>query len=213
MWHVCIQLLPKTVPPVRLFSENKKSPPCRLTERGAIPYNKGREYTATCGLGPNRYFVELRNRHLPGWRFHRFRLMRIVTVQPRICNVMVIGIISPPFRECSPNRPPLMFSIRLVLWTSRMTPFYHKRPSLSTTAACIWRLFLCFSEQVYQTSTNPSPESLVPQGVPGFCRFGPRHKSTKCLPREHFPPIPAHFLWISSHFPPFDMPERVVIRH
>ena len=52
MWHVCIQLLPKTVPPVRLNHRNKKSPPCRLTERGAIPYNKSREYTATCGLGP-----------------------------------------------------------------------------------------------------------------------------------------------------------------
>ena len=37
---------------VNVDSKNKESPLCRLTERGAIPYNKGREYTATCGLGP-----------------------------------------------------------------------------------------------------------------------------------------------------------------
>ena len=105
----------KPCPQCAYFSEDKKSPPCRLTERGAIPYNKSREYTATCGLGSSVYMLQTRNRHLAEWRFHRFRVMRIVTVQPRICNVMVIGIYSPPFRECSPNRPPLML---VYAWSS-----------------------------------------------------------------------------------------------
>ena len=160
MWHVCIQLLPKTVPPVRLFCQNKKSPPCRLTERGAIPYNKSREYTATCGLGPNRYFVELRNRHLPGWRFHRFRLMRIVTVQPRICNVMVIGIYSPPLRECSPNRPPLML---VYAWSSGLRGRHH-------------------------STINALPCLLLPPGFGGFfCVF--QSKSTKRLPTQARNPL------------------------
>ena len=36
-----------------------------------------------------------RNRHLPEWRFLPF--MRIVTVSPKIWNVSVIGIRTPPF--------------------------------------------------------------------------------------------------------------------
>ena len=160
MWHVCIQLLPKTVPPVRLFSENKKSPPCRLTERGAIPYNKGREYTATCGLGSSVYMLQTRNRHLAEWRFHRFRLMRIVTVQPRICNVMVIGIISPPFRECSPNRPPLML---VYAWSSGLRGRHH-------------------------STINALPCLLLPPGFGGFfCVF--QSKSTKRLPTQARNPL------------------------
>ena len=40
---------------------------------------------------------ERRNRHLAEWRFLPF--IRTVTVYPRIWNVMIIGIASPPFGE------------------------------------------------------------------------------------------------------------------
>ena len=42
------------------------------------------------------------NRHLAEWRFSPFIL--IVTTYPRIWNVKVIGIGSPPFGGRSPNR-------------------------------------------------------------------------------------------------------------
>lgn len=104
--------------------------------------------------------TRLRNRHLPGWRFHRFRLMRIVTVQPRICNVMVIGIYSPPFRECSPNRPPLML---VYAWSSGLRG------------------------RQYSTINAP-PCLLLPPGFGGFfCVF--QSKSTKRLPTQARNPL------------------------
>ena len=65
-------------PSAPFLPETKKSPPCRLTERGAIPYNKGREYTATCGLGPVLKYFYQETVTGPWWRFHL--LIRIVTV-------------------------------------------------------------------------------------------------------------------------------------
>ena len=44
------------------------------------------------------------SRYLPEWRF--WLLMRIVTVNPKIWNVSVIGIVTPPLQEMSHNRPP-----------------------------------------------------------------------------------------------------------
>ena len=143
MWHVCIQLLPKTVPPVRLFSENKKSPPCRLTERGAIPYNKGRGTPRLAVWARLKNYICYETVTGLGWRFHRFRLMRIVTVQPRICNVMVIGIISPPLRECSPNRPPLVF---VYFWS----------PGLRERCYCTINLGTCLQMSMQKTK-NPRP--------------------------------------------------------
>ena len=86
-----------------------------LTERGAIPYNKSRGTPRLAVWARLKNYICYETVTGLGWRFHRFRLMRIVTVQPRICNVMVIGIYSPPFRECSPNRPPLML---VYAWSS-----------------------------------------------------------------------------------------------
>ena len=48
--------------------------------------------------------TQMRNRHRPGWRFLPF--IRIVTVYPRICSVIVTGICLTPFRELWPNRLP-----------------------------------------------------------------------------------------------------------
>ena len=147
-------------PSAPFLPETKKSPPCRLTERGAIPYNKGREYTATCGLGPVLKYFYQETVTGPWWRFHRFRLMRIVTVQPRICNVMVIGIYSPPFRECSPNRPPLML---VYAWSSGLRGRHH-------------------------STINALPCLLLPPGFGGFfCVF--QSKSTKRLPTQARNPL------------------------
>ena len=56
----------KLCPWCALFAEAKKSPFHHLTERGAIPYNKGTGYAATCGLGPGCLQVSIRNRHRVG---------------------------------------------------------------------------------------------------------------------------------------------------
>mgnify|MGYP000003600689 CR=1 FL=1 len=47
--------------------------------------------------------VNSRNRHWPEWRF--LPLMRMVTVNPKIWNVIVIGILSPPLR--GETKPPI----------------------------------------------------------------------------------------------------------
>ena len=54
-------------------------------------YRRGRRDKRSARFGE----IFIRNRHFAEWRFLPF--IRIVTVYPRICNVMVIGIASPPF--------------------------------------------------------------------------------------------------------------------
>ena len=51
---------------------------------------------------PVTVLMDIRNRHLAEWRF--LPLILIVTVYPKICNVIVIGIASPPLRGC--DEPP-----------------------------------------------------------------------------------------------------------
>ena len=66
-----------------------------------------------------------RNRHLPEWRFRH--VMRMVTVKPRIWNVIVTGIYIPPFGR--QNRPSLRWGLR---GSSEPYVFYQINRNLST---------------------------------------------------------------------------------
>ena len=59
--------------------------------------------------------IFIRNRHFAEWRFLPF--IRIVTVYPRICNVMVIGIASPPFGWC--GQPPAVVAAPALFYLVR----------------------------------------------------------------------------------------------
>ena len=70
-----------------------------LDKRGNAVIIINRNGAATSGWPSFVGFLkEIRNRHLPGWRFLPF--IQIITVYPKICSVIVIGIASPPFGWC-----------------------------------------------------------------------------------------------------------------
>ena len=66
--------------------------------------------------------IFIRNRHFAEWRFLPF--IRIVTVYPRICNVMVIGIASPPFGWC--GRPPAVVAAPALILSWDWFPVNHQ---------------------------------------------------------------------------------------
>ena len=68
-------------------------------------YNKNNQGHLDKRLSPVKLRCEekLRNRHFAEWRFRPF--MRMVTVNPKIWNVIVIGILSPPLR--GETKPPI----------------------------------------------------------------------------------------------------------
>ena len=85
--------------------------PVKGHERGArAEWRDGLDKPAGCGYNKDRKghcakrsaqfssFLTKRSRHWAEWRLLPF--IRIVTVYPRIWNVTVIGIASPPFGSC-----------------------------------------------------------------------------------------------------------------
>ena len=73
------------------------TPPLDIPRKGC--YHKGEGEHRCRRSYPGKFRLCNRNRHRPGWRFLPF--IRIVTVYPKICNVMVIGILSPPSKKGS----------------------------------------------------------------------------------------------------------------
>ena len=81
-----------------------------LDKSGASAIIKITQGPATSGFASGQITESrrTRNRHLPEWRFRH--VMRMVTVKPRIWNVIVTGIYIPPFGR--QNRPSLRWGLR-----------------------------------------------------------------------------------------------------
>ena len=113
----------------------------------------------------------------PGWRFSP--LIRIVTVYPKICSVIVIGISTTSSRSC--DQPPAV--------RAAPCPSYQVLHILSRKALTSVRGF----SAVPGGNTRIVPLLLpplyppLPALVPNFCRFPPHH------PLPLIPPNPPSF--------------------
>ena len=124
------------------------------------------------------------NRHRPGWRFSP--LIRIVTVYPKICSVIVIGISTTSSRRC--DQPP---AVRAAPDCILPSSAYSVKKSPHFGAG----LFCCSGRKPAHCSASaPVPVSAASRHRPHFCRFPPHHpspsasrtsKTTRLFPKKH----------------------------